>query len=264
MAVVLLAVGLVLAGLAYSFYSEHTRAGNVARFYRTHADEMPTSGSREERIAGELRSADRNRNLAMLSGAGGLLLCAGGAALFMLSRRVEAVEVSPPGGTYEDPAAQSEAIDRWASVALTRPVTVQYRRLHTVLLASVLAFFTGMSLLMVVANGLTGVTVLLLILNGLLLVALSYLARRARRRAASRFDLSGVTRGDQRLLSWGEFKGVDYLMAIKPRSGREYLWRVELRFVGGVAWIIPRRVVNLPEVIELVGTLPGTHRKRRA
>ena len=95
-------------------------------------------------------------------------------------------------------------------------------------------------------------------------MALSYLARRARRRAASRFDLSGVTRGDRRLLSWGGFKGVDYLMAIKPRSGREYLWRVELRFGGGEAWIIPQRVVNLPEIIELVATLPGTHQKRRA
>lgn len=53
------------------------------------------------------------------------------------------------------------------------------------------------------------------------------------------FEASGVTRGDGRRFSWSEFNGVDYLVAVRPPSGEEYLWRIELAFTGGEAWIIP-------------------------
>jgi hypothetical protein len=164
----------------------------------------------------------------------------------------------------EDPAWRAEAMHRWASVALARPVTVHYRRLHAVLFAVIMLFFTGISALAVVANGLTGVSILVLGLNGVILLTISYFQGRARRRAAGLFDLSGVTRADRRRFDWSEFKGVDYFMAIKPRSGKEYLWRVELAFTGGEVWIIPQRVTNLDEVINLFASLPGAHQKRRA
>jgi hypothetical protein len=93
---------------------------------------------------------------------------------------------------------------------------------------------------------------------------LYYVLSRGRKRAACLFDSSGVTRGDGRRFSWSEFEAVDYLMAVKPQSGEEYLWRIELVFTGGKAWIIPQRVNNLEEINEVVNRLPGEHRKRRA
>jgi len=158
----------------------------------------------------------------------------------------------------------SAAANDWPSVVLARPVKVHYSRLHSVLFAFLMIFFLGLSLVVLAANGFTGAGVLIVPLNVILLSVLYYVMSRGRKRAACLFDPSGVTRGDGRRFSWSEFKGVDYLMAIKPQSGREYLWRIELAFTGGEAWIIPQRVNNLDEINEVVNRLPGEHRKRRA
>jgi hypothetical protein len=158
----------------------------------------------------------------------------------------------------------SAAVNEWPSVVLARPVKVYYSRLHRALFVFVMIFFLGLSLIILAANGFTGAGVLIVALNVILLFVLYYVMSRARKRAACLFDHSGVTRGDGRRLSWNEFKGVDYLMAVKPQSGREYLWRIELAFTGAEAWIIPQRVNNLDEINEVVNKLPGEHRKRRA
>lgn len=154
--------------------------------------------------------------------------------------------------------------NEWPSIVLARPVKVHYSRLHRALFVFLMIFFLGLSLLILAANGFTGPGVLIVALNAILLLVLHYVMRKARKKAACLLDPSGVTRGDGRRFSWSEFKGVDYLMAVKPRSGREYLWRIELAFTGGEAWIIPQRVKNLDEINEVVNSLPGEHRQRRA
>lgn len=158
----------------------------------------------------------------------------------------------------------SAAANNWPSVVLPRPVKVHYSRLHNALFAFLIIFFLGLSLVVLAANGFTGAGVLIVALNVILLFVLYYVMNRVRKRAACLLDTSGVTCGDGRRFSWSEFKGVDYLMAVRPRSGREYLWRIELAFTGGGAWIIPQRVNNLDEINEVVNRLPGEHRKRRA
>jgi hypothetical protein len=158
----------------------------------------------------------------------------------------------------------SAAADDWPGVVLARPVEVHYRRLHSALFTLLMIFFLGLNLVILTANGFTGVSVLIFALTVILLSVLYYVMSRARRRAACLFDLSGVTRADGRSFSWSEFEGVDYLMAFKPQSGEEYLWRIELAFTGGKAWIIPQRINNLDEINEVVNRLPGEHRKRRA
>ena len=158
----------------------------------------------------------------------------------------------------------SAAANNWPSVVLARPVKVHYSRLHSALFAFLIIFFLGLSLVVLAANGFTGEGVLIVALNIILLFLLYYVMSRGRKRAACLFDPSGVTRGDGRRFSWSEFKGVDYLMAVRPRSGREYLWRIELAFTGGEAWIVTQRVKNLDEINEVVNRLPGEHRKRRA
>ena len=158
----------------------------------------------------------------------------------------------------------SAAANDWASVVLAQPVKVHYSRLHRVLFVFLMIFFLGLGLVILAANGFTGAGVLIVALNVILLFVLHYVMSRARKRAACLFDPSGVTRGDGRRFSWSEFNGVDYLMAVRPKSGREYLWRIELAFTGGEAWIIPQRVNNLDEINEVVNRLPGEHRKRKA
>ena len=163
-----------------------------------------------------------------------------------------------------DQLQTSAAADDWPSVVLARPVKVNYSRLHGILFAFVMIFFLGISLIILAANGFTGASVLIVGLNVILLFVLYRVMSRGRKRAACLFDSSGVTRADGERFSWGEFEGVDYLMAVKPPSGEEYLWRIEVAFTGGKAWIIPQRVNNLDEINDVVNRLPGEHRKRRA
>lgn len=241
-------------------------ASNVARYYLAHPDEVPSGESREQRVAGELLSADRNRNLALISGTGSILFVLGGVALFVSGGRKGRSAPAPESGSGKIPIERFEAMGHrmsgGMSVALARPLEVQYKKTYTILFVSVMVFFAGISLLMIAVNGFTSVTVLLLGLNVSLLLLLYYLQSRARRKSASFFDLVGVTRRDNQRFDWNAFKGVDYVMAIKPRSGKEYLWRIELVFNNGEVWIIPLRIKNLDEISNFVATLPGSHQKR--
>lgn len=264
LATILFVIGLVFSGLAYSCYSEYRYARNEALYYGEHPGEYrPFLGeSREEFITTSRMSASNNRNRALLSGAGSLLLCIGGAALFFLGRRRKDID-SPKGGLNENPMQRAEAMNRWAGVALARPVEVHFNNTYAVLVVGVIVFWIGLGLIGVATNGFKSDSVLMLILTALGSSFLYYIQSRARNKLATVFDYSGVTCRANRRFNWSEFKGVDYRMAINPRSGREYLWRIELVFDSGEAWIIPRRVKNWNEIDNCVATLPGNHQKRR-
>lgn len=161
-------------------------------------------------------------------------------------------------------STELETMDRWANSTLARPVTVHDRGLHKALFACIVIFFSGISLLMIAANGFTSTSILLVVLNGALLIVLNFILQRARRRAAYAFDLYGVTRGDKQRLSWSDLKSVDYLMAIQKGGAEESLWRIELVFTTGEAWIVPQRIKNLEEINNLVNSLPVVHQKRPA
>jgi hypothetical protein len=264
-AVVLVIVGLVLGGLAYSYYSESTYATNHARFMRDNPAETPpsyTRQTREQYIESELSAAESNRNMALLHGIGSLILVAGGAALFIFSGKRK------PGSASEAQLIEDRTglgiPSTWASVALANPVTVQYRLFQKILIAFVVIFFGGMSILMLVVNGFNAGVGLLLILNVLFLLTFVLIMRRARQKAAFLFDQEGVIRGDNQKFNWNDMKSVDYLMAIKKGGAREYLWRIELIFANGEVWLIPLRVKNLAEIKDLVSSIPTVHQKRRA
>ena len=262
-AVVLLIVGLILGGLTYTYYSASTIAGSLARFYRDNPEEKPstlTGESREQYIEGELRRSETNRNMAMLLGAGSLMLVAGGAALLISSIR----RGKPSEAQLLQDQTSLGLPSTWANAVLTPPVTVQYRLFQKILIAFIVVFFVGLSILMIVTNGFKSHVVLLVALIGLLLLVLLLFNRRAGRKVAYVFDPEGVTRGDNQKFSWNDIKSVDYLMALKRGGSREYLWRIELIFTNGEVWLIPLRVKNLEEIKNLVSAIPTVHRKRRA
>jgi hypothetical protein len=265
-AVVLVIVGFVLGGLAYSYYSESTYAINHARFMRDNPAETPpsyTGQTREQFIESEIRSAESNRNMALLHGTGSLILVAGGAALFIFSGGREKRGGASDAQLIQDLTSLGLP-STWASVALANPVAVQYRMFQKILTAFVVVFFGGLTILLIVANGFSAVVLLLLVLNVLFLLTFVLIMRRARQKAAFVFDQEGVIRGDNQKFSWNDIKSVDYLMAIKKGGAREYLWRIELIFANGDAWLIPLRVKNLAEIKDLVSSIPTVHQKRRA
>lgn len=276
--IVLVIAGLALVAIAFWCLVEARKASSSAEYWRTHPDEAPSTGQdREARIFDDEAAADRNRIYAMVSVGVGLLLCAGGVMSFMRGGRRDGVEdkrkdpiekrirervgAGGGGGAGGEPARRFESITEWAKVALAKPVQVRYAKRFAVLFGVLMVFFVGMAVAIVAANGFTGAGVVVLPLIVVFAVFLYFILSRGLKRAVHTFDATGVTLGDKRRFDWSDFKSVDYRVALKPGGAEEWLWRVELAFAGGEAWIIPQRVVNLDEINDLVLSIPGEHRR---
>jgi hypothetical protein len=237
----------------------------AARLFQNNPGDVPITGeSREELIASSLTAAARNRNRAVLCGAVAVALCAGGVLLFVRGRRRCAAVAAPVVGSDVDAAQMRQALARWAGVALVRPVEVRYLRRYAVMAVGLPTFFVGAAALILAVNGFRQPTPLIALLCVAMAAVLALIQRKAARNAACRFDASGVTRGDGQRFGWGDFNGVHYLMMLKNGGAKELLWRIEIAFADGVAWIIPGRVANLAEINALVDAVPGPHEKRRA
>lgn len=90
------------------------------------------------------------------------------------------------------------------------------------------------------------------------LFTVGFLRVRSKRKAARRFDSTGVLRGDGRLLEWADFHGGLRKTRRRTPSGPELLWRYELIFANGeTAWLIPEQIKNDEEVFAYVRSLPA-------
>ena len=260
LAAVLVLIGAGLGVAAYGSRSDAESATRRVAYFRAHPDEL-TATDRAAYFAGQERTAADARRLAVLCGAGAAVFCAGGVVLFVRRGRGPVTGAAAPA---VEPAPDAETMRRWAGAALASPVEVHYARRYAILFKALMVFFGGMGLLIVATNGFTQTALAMVAMIGALMGVLYYALSTALKRAAHVFDASGVTRGDQRRFEWADFKGVDYLIALTKGGGRESLWRIELAFAGGKAWIIPQRVHNLAQINELVNSLPGPHRRRPA
>jgi len=261
LAAVLVLIGVGLGVGAYGSRSDSESATRRVAYFRAHPDEL-TATDHAGYFAGQEQVAAGARRLAVLLGAGAAVFCAGGVMLGV--RRGRGGSAVAPAAQAVEPPPDAEAMRRWAGAALATPVEVRYARRYAFLFKALMVFFGGMGLLILVANGFTQTALAVVAMNGVLMGVLYYALSTALKRAAHVFDTSGVTRGDNRRLDWADFKGVDYLIALTRGGGRESLWRIELAFAGGKAWIIPYRVHNLEQVNDLINSLPGPHRRRPA
>ena len=159
-------------------------------------------------------------------------------------------------GSKDEPA-------RWASVALARPVRIQYKGYFSILNGCLFVLTVVLCAGIIAANGLEPVSLLVVTLNVLFLLGFLFIQLRGKRQSATLFEASGVTCGDGRRMGWNEFRGVDYLL-VKRSPTRTTLWRVELVFAGRKVWILPNRVQNWEEIKAFVAALPGVHQERPA
>ncbi len=234
-----------LAVWAYWSYADYQKTNDTVRHWREQPDSMPTGLSREQTIAIRTSIADRHRLEAILSGAGSLILFGG--AILLFTRAAKARKNTP----------QYANID-WRTIQQpTRRVEVQFKRLYDALAIFLFIFLGGLTLLILRVNGFTIVSAILLFLNTAILLAVCYLLINAKRKSARLFDVSGITRNDNRHFSWNEFQGVVTRIDINLRSRRKYVWRIELAFgCGEAAWIIPNRIKNADEVFTYIAPLP--------
>jgi hypothetical protein len=169
-------------------------------------------------------------------------------------------------GGIGDPRLAAPAIVRgdvlaWAATTLAQPTRVRSKSFHSLVAPGLGAFFLGMLLLALVANGFSAVLVLAGLPVFAFLAFFHWLMNRARRHLVASFDSAGIVRGDGLRLPWNDPVGVDWLMAWGSRR-RLCLQRVELVFAKGTAWVIFQRVGNEDEIGKLAARIPGRHQER--
>lgn len=95
--------------------------------------------------------------------------------------------------------------------------------------------------------------------------AVVWLFRRAHVRSVKYFSDDGLVRNDGRSLAWADLGRVVDRIKLNRVTGIKYIWRTEIHFNNGdSAWLLPTKIGNLPEVYELVSTLPCEHTEVRA
>lgn len=95
--------------------------------------------------------------------------------------------------------------------------------------------------------------------------AVVWLFRRAHVRSVKYFSGEGLVRNDGRSFAWADLGRVVDRIRLNRVTRIKYIWRTEIHFNNGdSAWLLPTKIGNLPEVYELVGTLPCEHTEVRA
>lgn len=235
-------------------YGESNRTKELLRRWSQQPELMPKDSYGGNPFAIQTSRLERYKLEMLLSGAGGLLLL-GIASLFFV-KSFRARKIKP----------HYELID-WRKFPMpTQRIEVRQKRLYDLLFAFIVIFFGGLIMLnfaqIVLGKFSTTQDIIIkgFLFNGLclgLILFITYLTIRAKRKSARFFDASGVLRGDNRHFSWNEFCGVVTRIDINFRRQRKYVWRIELAFADGeAAWIIPQRIKNAEEVFQYLAALP--------
>lgn len=137
-------------------------------------------------------------------------------------------------------------------------ITVLYSSTSAIAAAILYIMFGGITLLLLVTNGLKTPGIFIVIANALILALIIYLRARAKRRSAKSFDSAGVITCNRQQFLWSDFRG-KHIRTGTTRYGVNYTWRIELKFTENrQVWIIPMRVKNFNQVSALLENLPAT------
>ena len=149
-----------------------------------------------------------------------------------------------------------ESLDWRAIPKPASRIEVRSTKFQDVLLAFLIIFFGGMSLLLILNSRGQPRNLLIAFFCLAILFVVCYLVFKAKKNAVRFFDASGIGRGDSRQFSWSDFRGV-LVRTGNTRYGQKSICRVELAFANGEeAWVMPQRIKNFEEVYAFVNTLP--------
>jgi hypothetical protein len=92
-----------------------------------------------------------------------------------------------------------------------------------------------------------------------IVVGSALLFKRGHGRSIKVFKADGVATNGGQQFQWNDLSRVVHKMSIKPGSEKRRLWRTEVQFGSGSAWIIPSKVKNYSEVSAFVNGLQCEH-----
>lgn len=94
--------------------------------------------------------------------------------------------------------------------------------------------------------------------------AIAWLFRRGHVKAVKYFSDEGLVRNDGKNFAWTELSRVVDRIRLNRVTNFKGIWRTEIQFKNGEsAWLLPTKISNLPEVYELVRSLPCEHTEVR-
>jgi hypothetical protein len=95
--------------------------------------------------------------------------------------------------------------------------------------------------------------------------AVAWLFRRGHVKAVKYFSVEGLVRNDGKNFAWTDLSRVVDRIRLNRVTNFKGIWRTEIQFKNGEsAWLLPTKISNLPEVYELVRSLPCEHTEVRA
>lgn len=241
---------------AFYSYGEYNHTKNFVQELKSKSEQFLTPDEKKEketRIYFLESRTDRKKLEMILSGVGAFVLF--GIALILFGKALKSRGEKPDYAPLD-----------WRTVSFPiRQLEVKYKKYYALIFAFIVVFFVGMALLISYqgltsqfesANGQIIKGVLFPLVLFVIPLVVSILIIRAKRRAVTLFDNSGITRGDGKHFAWNEFRGV-VTQTAKTQYQRKYVWRQELIFDGDEqAWIIPNRVKNYEEVANYISQLP--------
>lgn len=135
-------------------------------------------------------------------------------------------------------------------------IAIVYSKISAIAAAILYSMLGGLTLLLLVSNGLQSPGIFIALANAFILSLIVYLRVRAARRSVQSFTATGVLTGSGQEFLWSDFRG-KLVRTGTTRYGVNYTWRIELIFTENRrAWIIPIRVKNFTEVDAFLHTLP--------
>ncbi|HEV8369273.1 MAG TPA: hypothetical protein VGQ39_15065 [Pyrinomonadaceae bacterium] len=97
----------------------------------------------------------------------------------------------------------------------------------------------------------------------LMFALIVWIIRRGHKKSVKYFSEEGLVLNDGRTFRWTDLNRVVDKVRIRPYN-RKTIWRTEIEFKNGSAWVIPTKVSNYGEVSELIRSLPCEHTEARA
>ena len=128
-------------------------------------------------------------------------------------------------------------------------LNIKTSKAQFILLGLLGLFFVPVGLWMLITavlNNFKSVPLLLGLLLPATFALLLWLVVRGYSKSIKYFTAEGLTRNDGKQLAWANLSRVVNQIRLDPANNRKKLWRTEIQFTdGGVAWIIPSKVVNI-------------------
>jgi hypothetical protein len=186
------------------------------------------------------------------------------------STNISTVERDRPSDVAGNQTSVGIGIERAAGTSGRKLLEVKIRNLQFILIVILGLFMVPLGSLLLISelskgSKLAPAMLMIGLMTLIMYGAIAWLFRRGHLKAVKYFSDEGLVRNDGRSFAWTELSRVVDRTRLNRATNFKGIWRTEIQFKNGEsAWLLPTKISNLPEVYELVRSLPCEHTEVRA